>query len=109
MLFMDGGLILMKIELTSLSMSEAADIVMALKQDYGKERITKSSPFTTHTWRKGSKVLLVEHSSSSGDDYDMTVIMRDEAAYKVFQQRSDHNRLIFRALDQKATKNDMRD
>lgn len=105
--FMGGRLILMKIELESISAEQGASIITALRQQHGAPKLTKSAPFTTHSWKKGQAVLFVEHSSRSWDDIDMLVMLRDETAYAEFDKRTEYNRRQLRKLDEEATRQDI--
>ncbi len=109
LLFAGEKLIVLKIEVESATLSDAADIVKAMQAEFGKPKLSRSKPFTTHTWKRGSATLLLERTSRSWDDNDLTVIMRDESAFKSFQSAIDHNSKEIEKLDDKATRRSITD
>lgn len=102
LIFMDGRLVTMKIEMASVAMDAVANLVSALTDEYGRPQISRSNPFTTHRWRKGPSMLEFERTSRTWDDNDLVVILRDEPRFKIFQADMDHNQRELAAAAKKA-------
>ena len=108
LLFLDRQLILVKIELSNMTLSDFVGILKALTEDYGKPKRTISRPFVTDSWRAPGATLVLERLGREWDDNDATVILRQDSGYSIFESRSKTNSRILEALDKSAIKRDIR-
>lgn len=108
LLFLDGRLILLKIELTGLPLANFVDIYKALLADYGKAARAISRPFVADTWKARGQTLVLERLGREWDDNDVTIILKGDEGYGVYEARSSANSKILKALNAKRTRNDIR-
>ena len=108
LLFLNDELILIKFELKSLSLSSFVDILTALQTEYGKSKRVISRPFVTDTWKQQGQTLLLERTGREWDDNDAVIILRQDAGYRTYQQRSEKNRVIFERLAARQKRDDIR-
>ncbi len=87
MLFLDGRLILLKLEVGAMTMQELADAVDALTTEYGKPKIQAKKNEGTLTWRKGNSTLFIERHSTDWDSNHLTLFLTDEPGVKEFRTR----------------------
>ncbi len=106
--FLDGQLIILKIELSNLALSDFVEILKALTDDYGKAKRTISRPFVTDTWKAGGATLILERLGREWDDNDVTIILRQDSGYSVYERRNKLNSKILEMLDSSAVKKDIR-
>jgi hypothetical protein len=108
LLFLDGSLILIKLELIGLPLSNFVDIYKALIADYGKPRRSISRPFVNDAWKQHGETLILERLGREWDDNDVTVILRQDSGYRIYEARSKANSIKLESLDAKKTKKDIR-
>jgi hypothetical protein len=108
LLFLSGHLIQVKFSLEPMHWLKYAEIFSPLEQMYGEPTITKNAPFTTHTWRQGQSILSVSRADNSSGVESLEIILRDEASFQTYEERSDFNRDILGRLDDEQTKSDIR-
>ncbi len=108
LLFLNDSLILFKLELGGLPLSNFVDIFKAFVRDYGQPNRKKSGPFVTDTWKQNGETLILERLGRQWDDNDVTIILRNETAYLTFQSRFDTNSALLNNLKANKTRNDMR-
>ncbi len=108
LLFLNDSLILFKLELAGLPLSNFVDIYKALVEEYGKPQRTKSDPFVTDTWKRKGATLVLERLGGSWDDNDVKIILRHDAGYRTYQSRLKTNSTVLEKLDAAKTKKDMR-
>ena len=108
LLFLDGKLILLKIELFNLALADFVEILKAMTADYGKPKRTISRPFVTDTWKADGATLLMERVGREWDDNHATIILRHDSAYSTYERRNKANLRILEALDRSAVKKDIR-
>lgn len=108
LLFLDGSLILVKLELVSLPLTNFVDILRTLTADYGKAVRLKSPPFVTDTWRRNGQTLVLERLGREWDDNDVTVILRQDSGYRTYEARFKANSDALKKLSAKKIKDDIR-
>lgn len=108
LLFFNDALIVFKIELDKLPLSNFVDIYNAFVEDYGKPQRSISRPFVTDTWKRGGETLILERLGREWDDNDVTIILRKDAEYRIFEARMKANSIELKKLDAKKTKKEIR-
>lgn len=108
LLFLNDSLILFKLKLVGLPLSNFVDIYKALIEDYGKPQRAKSGRFVTDTWKRKGETLILERLGREWDDNDVTIILRQDTGYRTFQSRHKANSAVLERLDADKTKKDMR-
>ena len=108
LLFLNDALILFKLELVRLPLTNFVDIYKGLVEDYGKPQRSKSAPFVTDTWKRNGETLILERLGREWDDNDVTIILRQDSGYRTYQTRSKANLTVLEKLDAQNTKKDMR-
>lgn len=108
LLFLNDSLILIKLELSSLTLSNFVDIYKALIEDYGKPKRSVSRPFVTDTWKQRGETLVLERLGREWDDNDVTVILRQDSGYRAYETRSKANAIELEKLDGRKTRSDIR-
>lgn len=108
LLFLDGKLIFVKIEITGLSLSNFLAILRGLTDEYGKSKRSISRPFVTDSWKAFGATLTLERLGREWDDNDAAITLKQDAAFAIYEHRNRTNKKILEALDQSATKRDMR-
>lgn len=108
LLFLDGKLMLVKIELANISLSNFVSILRGLTDEYGKPSRKIARPFVTDSWKATGATLTIERLGREWDDNNVTILLKNDAAFAIYESRSETNRKILGALDQSAVKRDMR-
>lgn len=108
LLFLNDKLIVLKLELAGLPLSNFVDIYKALVEDYGKSQRSKSAPFVTDTWKRNGETLTLERLGREWDDNDVSIILRQDSGYRTYQTRYKANAAALEKLDAQKTKKDMR-
>ena len=106
--FLNDSLILIKLELSSLPLSNFVDIYKALQEDYGKSKRVVAKPFVTDTWRQNGQTLILERLGREWDDNDVTIILRQDSGYRSYEIRNKANALELKKLEGRKIKNDIR-
>lgn len=108
LLFLSGRLIQVKFSLEPMHWLKYAEIFSLLEQMYGKPTITKNAPFTTHTWRQAQSILSVSRADNSSGVESLEIILREEASFQTYEERSEINRDILGRLDDEQIKSNIR-
>ena len=108
LLFLSGRLIQAKFSLEPMHWLKYAAIFSPLEQMYGNPSITKSAPFTTHTWRQDRGILSVSRADNSSGEESLEIILRDEVSFRTYEERSEINRNILGRLDDEHIKSNIR-
>lgn len=108
LLFQDGALILLKLEINQIPVTNVLPIYESFVRDYGKPKRVTSRPFVTYTWKKDGETLILENLGRQWDDNDLTIILRNEKAYKSYQGRADKNSALLKKLNADKARDDIR-
>lgn len=108
LLFLNDALILIKIEIPSIPLSNFVDIYKSMIEDYGKSKRSISRPFVTDTWKQRGQTLILERLGRDWDDNGVAVILRQDSGYRIYEARSKENLIKLKKLANKKTKEDIR-
>ena len=108
LLFVKNALVLVKLKLKALPLSNFVDIYKAFNADYGKAKRVTNRPFVTDTWTKSGESLVLERLGHEWDNNDVTVILKQDAGYRNFEAMHKANAAILRKLGTENVKQDIR-
>jgi hypothetical protein len=94
--------------LNGLPLANFVDIYKAFLADYGKAARVISRPFVTDTWKARGQTLVLERLGREWDDNDVTILLRQDEGYGIYEMRSSANSKILKTLDAKRTQKDIR-
>lgn len=107
MLFMDGKLIAVRLDLAPVDMGQLANIIGATQGLFWKVKPVTRNGVTTYLWTKNGDELVVERVSPSWDDNRLTIHLRNKKNFSLYLRRHDENARAIKAAEIDRAKQDL--
>lgn len=98
MFFHERRLVALKLETHSMDMERLANVIDALRAEYGKPVLKRGENTSSFTWKKGGQTLILERYSPSWEENFVTLILRHDQGYSAFEKLLEHNKRVMDAV-----------